>query len=419
MSLNKWAINKIKFYQKNKLQSGRCRHYPSCSTYGIECYEKFNFVKASFLTLSRIVRCNPLSRKVYDPVPKTKEEKKLAKIALNKELYFKDMLLNEHIKYPNMELVDDIVFCFVTSFPSVVKPDLINLSYKENLSPTLIRYIFDKPLESTNYNLDNNNYYLITDDLLNKFYTRIDIAKFIGISQKDGLGSKTEEQQQTIKSEFNTIFNNTITNDNDTNNSKKEEADKKIVYTKYEKKETKLNSYDLEVHIPHINISGEVVEKYNQEIENIFVDMAKKVLQSENNNVIYTVEYVANIQDDILSVMIKSNLKEGSKAQKVIIQTYNYDLTNQKEYTIDDMLNAKGITKKEANQKIKEEIRTQQEKSEELEKLGYTMYKRDYTSDMYSINNVTEYFMGKDNALYIIYAYGNENNTNEMDVVIM
>ena len=77
------------------------------------------------------------------------------------------------------------------------------------------------------------------------------------------------------------------------------------------------------------------------------------------------------------------------------------------------------VTKKEANQKIKEEIRTQQEKSEELEKLGYTMYKRDYTSDMYSINNVTEYFMGKDNALYIIYAYGNENNTNEMDVVIM
>ena len=88
-----------------------------------------------------------------------------------------------------------------------------------------------------------------------QFYTRINIAKFIGISQKDGLGSKTEEQQQTIKSEFNTIFNNTITNDNDTNNSKKEEEDKKIVYTKYEKKETKLNSYDLEVHIPHINIS--------------------------------------------------------------------------------------------------------------------------------------------------------------------
>ena len=75
--------------------------------------------------------------------------------------------------------------------------------------------------------------------------------------------------------------------------------------------------------------------------------------------------------------------------------------------------------KKEANQKIKEEIRTQQEKSEELEKLGYTMYKRDYTSDMYSINNVTEYFMGKDNALYIIYAYGNDSNTSEYDIIVI
>ena len=70
-----------------------------------------------------------------------------------------------------------------------------------------------------------------------------------------------------------------------------------------------------------------------------------------------------------MSLVVRSTLKEGTNAQRDIIQTYNYDLTNQKEYTIDDMLNAKGITKKEANQKIKEEIRTQQEKSEELEKL--------------------------------------------------
>ena len=201
-----------------------------------------------------------------------------------------------------------------------------------------------------------------------QFYTRIDIAKFIGISQKDGLGSKTEEQQQTIKSEFNTIFNNTITNDNDTNNSKKEEADKKIVYTKYEKKETKLNSYDLEVHIPHINISGEVVEKYNQEIENIFVDMAKKVLQSENNNVIYTVEYVANIQDDILSVMIKSNLKEGSKAQKVIIQTYNYDLRNNKEITLAEVLKIEQLNENDVQNKIKADIQTEQKKSSRFKK---------------------------------------------------
>ena len=251
-----------------------------------------------------------------------------------------------------------------------------------------------------------------------QFYTRIDIAKFIGISQKDGLGSKTEEQQQTIKSEFNTIFNNTITNDNDTNNSKKEEEDKKIVYTKYEKKETKLNSYDLEVHIPHINISGEVVEKYNQEIENIFVDMAKKVLQSENNNVIYTVEYVANIQDDILSVMIKSNLKEGSKAQKVIIQTYNYDLRNNKEITLAEVLKIEQLNENDVQNRIKTDIQTEQKKAQDLKSLGYNIYSRDINSDIYSIEKSTEfYFTG--NTLYIIYAYGNQMATSEMDIVIL
>lgn len=251
-----------------------------------------------------------------------------------------------------------------------------------------------------------------------QFYTRIDIAKFIGISQKAGLGSKTEEQQQTIKSEFNTIFNNTITNDNDTNNSKKEEADKKIVYTKYEKKETKLNSYDLEVHIPHINISGEVVEKYNQEIENIFVDMAKKVLQSENNNVIYTVEYVANIQDDILSVMIKSNLKEGSKAQKVIIQTYNYDLRNNKEITLAEVLKIEQLNENDVQNKIKADIQTEQKKAQDLKSLGYNIYSRDINSDIYSIEKSTEfYFTG--NILYVIYAYGNQMATSEMDIVIL
>jgi len=251
-----------------------------------------------------------------------------------------------------------------------------------------------------------------------QFYTRIDIAKFIGISQKDGLDSKTEEQQQTIKSEFNTIFNNTITNDNDTNNSKKEEADKKIVYTKYEKKETKLNSYDLEVHIPHINISGEVVEKYNQEIENIFVDMAKKVLQSENNNVIYTVEYVANIQDDILSVMIKSNLKEGSKAQKVIIQTYNYDIRNNKEITLAEVLKIEQLNENDVQNRIKTDIQTEQKKAQDLKSLGYNIYSRDINSDIYSIEKSTEfYFTG--NTLYIIYAYGNQMATSEMDIVIL
>ena len=230
----------------------------------------------------------------------------------------------------------------------------------------------------------------------------------------------TEDQKSQHKEEFYSIFENKVNYlENNSYKINKIESNKEIVYLGYQNNDSKINDYELKVNIPYININNPIIEEFNTQIKDTFEKKAKSIINTQNNNAIYTVDYTAYIANNIMSLVVRSTLKEGTNAQRDIIQTYNYDLTNQKEYTIDDMLNAKGITKKEANQKIKEEIRTQQEKSEELEKLGYTMYKRDYTSDMYSINNVTEYFMGKDNALYIIYAYGNENNTNEMDVVIM
>lgn len=250
-----------------------------------------------------------------------------------------------------------------------------------------------------------------------QFYTRIDIGKVFGITQS-GLGNKTDEQQQTLKTEFNTIFDNNIKNDNGDNNSKKIDQDKKLVYTKYEKKDTKLNSYDLEVHIPYINISGEVVEKYNQEIEKVFADMARTVLQSENNNAVYDVQYVANVQDDILSLMIKSNFKEGNKPQKVIVQTYNYDLRNNKEITLGEILKIERLDENAVQSKIKTEVQTEQKKAQDLKSLGYNIYSRDVNSDIYSIEKSTEFYFA-DDVLYIIYAYGNEAATSEMDIVIL
>lgn len=197
MSLNKWAIDKIKFYQKNKKQSGRCRHYPSCSTYGIECYEKFNFGKASILTLFRILRCNPFSKKVYDPVPKTKKEKLLSKKAIEKEEYFKDMLLTEHLKFPNMKLVDNIVFCYITTFPSLLTIDLNTYYQKEELSPSITRYISDTPLNPVIYDFNNSNY-LITDDLLNLFYTRIDILLTLLKQKKINYHTKYKNLYQEV-----------------------------------------------------------------------------------------------------------------------------------------------------------------------------------------------------------------------------
>ena len=248
----------------------------------------------------------------------------------------------------------------------------------------------------------------------------VQIIKENDAAEAAKLPQLTENQKNQHKDEFETIFENKVNYlENNSYKISKLESNKEIIYTGYKNNETKLNDYELKVNIPYININNDTIEEFNSQIKDIFEKKAKSIINTQSNNVIYTVDYSAYVANNILSLVVRSTLKEGMNPQRDIIQTYNYDLTNQKEYTIDDMLNTKGITKKEANQKIREEIKSQQEKSDELDKLGYQTYKRDYTSDTYNINNVTEYFMGKDNALYIIYAYGNENNTNEMDVVIM
>ena len=248
----------------------------------------------------------------------------------------------------------------------------------------------------------------------------IQIVKQNNGSEVTKLPELTEDQKNQHKDEFESIFENKVNYlKNNGYKITKLESNKEIIYTGYQNNDSKINDYDMKVNIPYININNDIIEEFNTQIRDIFEKKAKRIINTQNNNVIYTVDYSAYISNNIMSLVVRSTLKEGTSPQRDIVQTYNYDLINQREYTIDDMLNTKGITKKEANQKIREEIKTQQEKTEELEKLGYTTYKRDYTSDIYNINNVTEYFMGEDNALYIIYAYGNENNTNEMDVVIM
>lgn len=230
----------------------------------------------------------------------------------------------------------------------------------------------------------------------------------------------TDDKISAYKEQFYDIFENKVNYlENNAYKISKIKQDQEIVYLGYQNNENKENYYELDVNIPYINIKNETIEEFNKQIQDIFEKKAKDVLNTKNKNIIYTVDYSAYVANNILSVVVRSTLKEGANPQRDIIQTYNYDLISQNKCSIDKMIEIKGITKKDANQKINNEIKTIQNRVEELAKLGYTIYQRDYTSDIYNINNVTDYFMGNDNTLYIIYAYGNQNHTSEMDIIVM
>lgn len=251
-----------------------------------------------------------------------------------------------------------------------------------------------------------------------QFYARIDFAEIIGIKEKEEFGNKSEEQIQALKLDFDKMFNNSIQNDNGNNDSKKIYKDQNLVCTKYEKQESKNNSYEININIPYINIDNEIIENYNNEIEDVFAAKARNVLESENKNIIYTVEYIANLHDDILSLMIRSNLKEGTSAQRVIIQTYNYDLRNNKEISLEEILKIEQLDKQTVQDKINNTIQEEEKKVEDLKQLGYNIFNRELTSDIYNIENSNEFYYVGD-TLYIIYAYGNDSYTSEMDLVII
>ena len=52
-----------------------CRFTPTCSEYALTAFERYGAVKGLYLSVKRILRCNPFCKGGYDPVPYPKEKK--------------------------------------------------------------------------------------------------------------------------------------------------------------------------------------------------------------------------------------------------------------------------------------------------------------------------------------------------------
>ena len=74
----------IKTYQKtiSPMFGQKCRHHPSCSSFGIEAIEKHGPIKGIILTTARVIRCNPWSLGGFDPVPENVNYKKIKSFKL-------------------------------------------------------------------------------------------------------------------------------------------------------------------------------------------------------------------------------------------------------------------------------------------------------------------------------------------------
>ncbi|MCI9063538.1 MAG: hypothetical protein HFJ17_02915 [Clostridia bacterium] len=245
-----------------------------------------------------------------------------------------------------------------------------------------------------------------------QYFQEEKLGVIMGITDSE---SEDEDEYNELKNNLNNIFTNNIQIMQEDVKVEKIREDYDIVVSRHTYNEEK-EDYTLNVSIPNINIKNEQISTYNEKILNTYKTKVEELMG--DTGYIYDVRYKAYIQNNILSLIIHSELKEKDNNQKIMIETYNYDLNENREVTLEGMLEMKNITKDSANTKIKKEIEQIEEKNKSLTELGYTLYKRDLSSDMYKVENIKQYFQGEDGSIYVIFPYGNYEQTSEMDIVI-
>lgn len=277
----------------------------------------------------------------------------------------------------------------------------------------------------------------------------------------DKNGEETGVTQEELKAEFSELFTNKLDKKGfNTENIEKIDAKKDIIYPITMVKNEA--SYEMDLNIPVFNITGDAPGEFNNTTQQSFINKANQIMTGENNNsqnagdvkpntnqntnnatnsenannttnetntitidttantrVLYDVSYQAYINGDILSVIIKSSLKEGNNPQRVMVQTYNYNLATKQPIELKDIIQPYGLTEDEINTKIKQVTEEAVSQEDALSSAGYETYKRDLSSPIYKIENIHTFFLGKNGDLYIIFAYGNNNYTSEMDIIKM
>lgn len=63
------ALVRLYQYILSPLLPGACRYSPTCSEYGIQALRKHGALYGGWLTLKRILSCNPWGGHGHDPVP--------------------------------------------------------------------------------------------------------------------------------------------------------------------------------------------------------------------------------------------------------------------------------------------------------------------------------------------------------------
>lgn len=234
-----------------------------------------------------------------------------------------------------------------------------------------------------------------------------------------GVGKTQDVAEITkLKNEFNNIFTNDLTGESTLQNIKKKENNKNIVYTQETITEKEDNKYSIVASIPKVNIDSNKAEEINEEINKMYVEKIEDIMKTAKEYTDYSITYKSYINGELLSLIIKETIREGKNTQSAKINTYNYNLNQNRIVSINDIISAKGYENKKLQKEIDAEIKDLNKKDEELRNQYTEVRLRETSDEMYKIENTENFIVNQDGYLYLIYAYGNKENTNKIDIII-
>lgn len=267
------------------------------------------------------------------------------------------------------------------------------------------------------YFLDKNKSILIIALIILICSIAIAFGVYAQITDK-GINKKNDNEENTeyedLKNNFQEIFTNSINKEATANLNFDYD---KLLYLKYDIADKK-GKYNITAKIPGFKEETETLKKINEDIYDIFATEIIKIVSDTSTNYTLNLDYVAYVNDNIISLVIMWKYKKGANAQRRIVQTYNYDIENDKILTIQDIIEYKGLNKEEMQTKIEKEIKSENSQSKTIAEQGFNVYIREENSEIYEVENTPNFFLGKNNYLYLVYAYGNNEYTDAIDLVI-
>ena len=226
----------------------------------------------------------------------------------------------------------------------------------------------------------------------------------------------TKISQEVLKSEFDKMFTNKLaTGQADISGIEKRDKEKDLVYTYQAQQKKEL--YELDINFPVLNINSEIAEKITNQSREDFINKGNDIIQNATEQTVYSITYVAYVNNDILSIIIKSNLKEGDKAQQIKCKAYNINLSTGKEVSLNELISVRGTSQEDVEKEIKSVVSDAIKEASSIQETGYDVYTRDANSTIYQIEKIETFYLDKDGALCIVFAYGNNDYTSEMDIV--